>query len=158
MCIKNVKKMLETLLSDNGSAIVTSFFTMFLLLFVECHNYQNLTGSYRKNTSQTPSGDVKCDSSLGPEWFRFQDAAGTKMPTSCVSTRHCGTDAPGWLNGAHPEVADGQVIRNVCFNWKLNCCRWAINIQVRNCGSYFVYYISGTPSANPCSLGYCGSD
>lgn len=127
--------------------------------FVECQDYQNLTSSYRKTTHVTvDAANTYCDQSLGPGWFRFQGDAGTKMPTSCVSENHCGTNAAGWLNGAHPTVAEGQVSKQVCFTWLSNCCHFAINIQVRNCGFYFVYFISGTLPSNPCYLGYCGTD
>lgn len=79
------------------------------------------------------------------------------MPTSCVPGYRCGTQATGWLNGTHPTVADGKVTRQVCFRWD-SCCQWAINIQVRNCGDFFVYYIDGTPQEHPCHLGYCTTD
>ena len=132
---------------------------VFSLFRLECHDYQSLTSSYRKNTYATvDAANTHCDQSLGPGWFRFQGAAGIKMPTSCVSGNHCGTNAAGWLNGVHPAEAEGQVTRQVCFSWSSDCCRFAIDVLVRNCGSYFVYFISGTPSANPCYLGYCGSD
>ena len=78
------------------------------------------------------------------------------MASSCPPTYRCGTQAPGWLSGGHPSVADGQVSRTVCFHWNRNCCLWSTNIQVRNCGSYHVYYLSGTPAG--CNLRYCGSD
>ena len=123
---------------------------------LECQNYQSLTSANRKNTYVTISAG--CDSGLGPGWFRFQGDAGTKMPTSCVTDNRCDTHAPGWLNGAHPSVADGKVTRQVCFNYFSNCCIWSINIQLRNCGDYFVYYISGTPPEHPCELRYCGAD
>lgn len=77
------------------------------------------------------------------------------MPTACVPINRCNTRATGWLNGNHPTVADGQVTRQVCFHWSSNCCYWSTNIQVRNCGEYFVYLLSGTPA---CSLRYCGTD
>ena len=77
------------------------------------------------------------------------------MPTACVPINRCNTRATGWLNGNHPTVADGQVTRQVCFHWSSNCCYWLTNIQVRNCGEYFVYLLSGTPA---CSLRYCGTD
>ena len=80
------------------------------------------------------------------------------MATSCVSTNHCGTHAPGWLNGAHPTVADSQVTRQACFHYFSTCCVWSINIQVRNCGDYFVYYINRTPLEHTCHLRYCGAD
>ena len=131
--------------------------TMSYLYLLECQNYQAITDNYgRKNTYVTSY--VHCDSTLGPGWFRFQEATGTKMPTSCVPTNRCNTRAPGWLNGAHPTVADGQVTRQVCFHYFSNCCNWSINIQVRNCGGYFVYYFSGTPSERPCALRFCSSD
>ena len=123
---------------------------------LECQSYQNLTNGDRKNTSG--AGLVTCDSSLGPGWFRFQGDAGTKMAATCVPDYHCGTHATGWLNGAHPTVAEGQVTRQVCFNWISNCCNWSINIQVQSCGDFFIYYISGTPQEHPCHLRYCGAD
>ncbi|XP_078382687.1 uncharacterized protein LOC144665329 isoform X1 [Oculina patagonica] len=121
----------------------------------ECISYQALTDGGRKNTA---GGAIECDSSLGPGWFRFLGDAGTKMPTSCVPAYRCGTHAPGWLNGAHPTVTEGKVTRQVCFNWGNNCCTWTINIQVRNCGDFFVYYFKGTPPEHSCNLRYCGAD
>ena len=71
-----------------------------------------------------------------------------------VSIR-CNTHASGWLNGAHPTVADGQVTRTVCFHWDSNCCKWSSSVKVINCGGYYVYYITGTPE---CALRYCSTD
>ena len=96
-----------------------------------------------------------CDNSLSG-WYRFGGGAGTKMPTSCVSIARCGTYGTGWMNGAHPTVADGKVTRKVCYHWSSNCCRWSNNIEVVSCGQYYVYKLS-PPSAG-CTLGYCGSD
>ena len=31
------------------------------------------------------------------------------MPTTHVSAGSCDTDFPGWLNGTHPTVEDGEV-------------------------------------------------
>ena len=55
-----------------------------------------------------------CDN--GPKgWYRFEGAAGTRMPTSCSPTHRCNSHLPGWLSGAHPTQADGQVSRTVFF-------------------------------------------
>ena len=121
----------------------------------ECQNPASLTEANRKETF---TGVGLCDNTLGPNWFRFQGAAGNKMAATCVPTNRCGTHATGWLNGVHPTVSEGIVTRQVCFNWSGGCCVWSINIQVRNCNGYFVYYISGTPPVHPCHLRYCGAD
>ncbi|CAH3175999.1 unnamed protein product [Porites lobata] len=120
----------------------------------QCQNYASLNSGNRKITY--PYNHHYCDNGIGPGWFRFVGSAGTRMPTSCPPTGRCGTSAPGWLNGGHPTVADGQVSRQVCFHWNGNCCLWSTNIKVRNCGSYYVYYLSGTPSG--CHLRYCGTN
>ena len=117
----------------------------------ECQNYGSLNSGDRQITYTSYYG---CDSGLGPGWFRFEGSAGTRMPTSCPPTGRCDTNAPGWMNGGHPTVADGQVSRQVCFHW-YGCCQWSTNIKVRNCGSYYVYYLSGTPT---CDLRYCGTN
>ena len=102
----------------------------------------------------TGQNSVKCDQrDLTPGWYRFQGAAGDKMPTSCVPIRRCGTHAPGWISGAHPTVGQGIVQRKVCYHWSGNCCRWTNNIKVKNCGAFYVYELQKTPV---CSLRYCG--
>ncbi|XP_073250793.1 uncharacterized protein [Porites lutea] len=119
----------------------------------ECQNYGSLNSGDRKITYTSSS--YYCDNRIGRGWFRFEGSAGTRMPTSCPPYYRCNTAATGWLNGGHPTAADGQVSRTVCFHWTSSCCEWSINIKVRNCGSYYVYYLSGTPY---CDLRYCGTN
>ena len=107
------------------------------------------------NRNQKYGSGLNCDDSLSTGWYRFGGGAGTKMPTSCVPNQRCGTLAPGWMNGAHPTVAQGKVTRKVCYNWSSNCCSWSNNIEVVNCGLYYVYKLSPPPI---CTLRYCGSD
>ena len=118
----------------------------------ECQNYASLKSADRKITYTTSS--YYCDLGTGPGWFRFEGSAGTRMLTSCPPINRCSTEAPGWVNGGHPTVADGQVTRTVCFHYSGNCCNWSTNIKVRNCGSYYVYYLNGTPV---CNLRYCST-
>ena len=75
------------------------------------------------------------------------------MSNECVPPYHCGTHAPGWLLGAHPEMSDGVVTRTVCFSWRNKCCRWRSQISVRNCGDFYVYRLQRAPK---CKLRYCG--
>ncbi|XP_066023776.1 uromodulin isoform X2 [Pocillopora verrucosa] len=121
----------------------------------ECQNPASLAEANRKVTF---TGVGLCDNTLGPNWFRFQGAAGNRMAATCVPTNRCGTHATGWLKGVHPTVSEAIVTRQVCFHWSGECCNWSINIQVRNCNGYFVYNISGTPPVHPCHLRYCGAD
>ena len=121
----------------------------------ECLNYTAITTQNgRKNTYV--STKAFCDNDLFG-WHRFEAATGTKMPTSCVPKDRCNTRASGWLNGDHPTVAEGLVTRQVCFSFN-DCCSWSINIQVRNCGDFFIFNFMGTPPENPCFLRYCSTD
>ena len=120
-----------------------------------CHHYKNLTEASRKITYVTPDGSELCDSHLRGGWYRFVGAAGTKMPTTRVQAFRCGTDWPGWLDGAHPTVEDGEVQRTVCFSDRLTGCRYLTNIFVKNCRSYFIYKLFPSRS---CFSRYCGTD
>ena len=82
------------------------------------------------------------------------------MTTTCPPFGTCNTVAPGWLNGAHPEVTDGNVTRKVCFSFGAGqCCDRKTEIQVRNCSEYIVYYLHSTPfHGGAIVLRYCGSD
>ncbi|CAH3023193.1 unnamed protein product, partial [Porites evermanni] len=121
----------------------------------KCQNYTTLDNANRKITYH--GHKLHCDNTIGPGWFRFEGAAGKMMPTSCPPKFRCGTTSTGWLNGEHPTVEDGQVTRMVCFHWMSKCCKYLTYIKVRNCGSYYVYYLSGTPLPR-CYLRYCGTD
>ena len=124
-----------------------------LFISSDCPSYSSLTDASRKMTYVNVN--TSCDSSLTSGWYRFEGSAGTRMPTSCVPIDRCNTQAPGWLSGGHPTVAEGQVSRTVCFHWNSNCCQWSTSIQVKNCGAFYIYYFSGTPN---CYLRYCGTD
>ena len=81
-----------------------------------------------QRTASNPSLDKaqsRCDQSdITPGWYRFTGVAGNpKMPTACPAVRRCGTHAPGWIDGQHPSVAEGEVTREVCYHWSNNCCR-----------------------------------
>jgi cysteine-rich repeat protein len=107
--------------------------------------------------NQTNGEEVECDLDLPDDgqWSRFSGPAGTTMPTSAPDTFHCGTHAPGWLNGAIPAEADGIVERDVCFHWDDNTCNWKVPISVRNCGPFVMFKLKPVPT---CALRYCGAD
>ena len=127
----------------------------FPLLHSECYNYSYLTEAERSmGYYNRLNGYLKCDRFLPFGWYRFDGAAGTEMPTSCVGQYRCGTHAPGWLNGSHPRVTDGIVTAKVCFHWGSDCCLWSANIRVRNCSGFYVYEL--VPPRG-CHLRYCGN-
>lgn len=118
----------------------------------ECKNYALLSDSERSVDNVDKL--YKCDKDvITAKWYRFVGDAGNQMPTSCVNKLHCGTHAPGWLDGQHPSVGDGVVRRKVCFNWMNKCCYWNKQIEVRNCGKFYVYKLDKPPV---CRLRYCG--
>ena len=118
-----------------------------------CHwqNYQNLSDTERKYDYVNVND--KCDDTLDG-WYRFEGAAGTKMVTTCPPMNRCGAVYPVWLNGSHPTVAEGKVTRNVCIN-KSACCDISLFIQVKNCGSYYIYKLF---YPGYCPARYCGAD
>ena len=93
-----------------------NWFNNLQLLFLaeECTTYLSLTSGDQKTTYTSITN--QCDRNL-KGWYRFQGAAGTRMPTSCTPKHRCSTGATGWLNGSHPTVADGKVSRQVCFSY-----------------------------------------
>ena len=120
-----------------------------------CYHNKNLSDATRKISYLTPSGSELCDSQLPSGWYRFVGAAGTKMPTTRVPAYKCGADWSGWLNGAHPTVEDGEVKRTVCFSDRSTGCKYAINISVKNCSSYYIYQLFKPPS---CPMRFCSTD
>ena len=125
----------------------------FSFLARSCSHYFVLEDSDR-DVANTDQKNLTCDQGLNPylDWYRFKGAAGIRMPTFCVPKRRCGTHAPGWLNGSHPSVREGIVTRRVCYHWGSNCCNWENDIQIQNCGAFYVYRLVKPPQ---CYLRYC---
>ena len=122
----------------------------------DCYHYSTLSDADRKSSYETPqSSDGVCDNLLLEGWYRFEGAAGTKMPTTPVDDFHCNTVFSGWLNGAEPTVADGEVIRAVCYTRSSNTCSHSNKILMKNCGSFFIYKLVPTPI---CNSRYCSTD
>ncbi|CAH1274736.1 TIE1 [Branchiostoma lanceolatum] len=120
-----------------------------------CSDYIVLNEAWR-NVQQVNDGSAdNCDSGFTGKWYRFKGPAGHAMPTKAPpSVYRCGTDAPMWMNGTHPTLADGEVSRQVCVYWSGNTCNWQTNIKVRACRTgYFVYKL---PAAPGCYRAYCG--
>jgi len=126
---------------------------MFLLEVDGCTNYKVLSEADRAQGNAEPPHD-RNDGSLVTGWYRFQGAAGDRMPDKCVLKYRCGTERPGWLNGAHPTVAEGVVTRKVCYSDYVDCCSKSNIIKVKSCSSYYVYELQRTP--NPFGR-YCGN-
>ncbi|XP_052090373.1 von Willebrand factor D and EGF domain-containing protein-like isoform X3 [Mytilus californianus] len=63
------------------------------------------------------------------------------MPTSAPGYKHCGTIYPIWLNGQLPSYEDGNVTREACLQTKNDICEQKINIQIKNCGRFYIYYL-----------------
>ena len=76
------------------------------------------------------------------------------MPEHEIDRYHCGTNAPGWLNGNHPTENYLIVDREVCFNYYFgdSSCYYNIQVQIIKCDTYFLYYLEDAPR---CNLRYC---
>ncbi|KAK3103299.1 hypothetical protein FSP39_018320 [Pinctada imbricata] len=94
---------------------------------------------------------AKCDSTIQEAWYRVNSTAGEDVITSCPPSDRCGTNGPIWMNDTFPNEADGIVDRIMCASTLRDCCESQIQIQMKNCSTYNVYYLKQTP----CPQAYC---
>ena len=157
-----------TLFSEFVLVVVVDFFFFhfrcsFFPLVDPCHQYRTLNSSDRNvNDAESPD-QLSCDEQLRfsrSGWYRFQGAAGTRLPTKCTQSKRCHTDFPGCLNVKHKPlpsegVTEGSI--RVCFKKVSNCDCCAVQhaIFIKNCSSYFVYKLFPPPG---CKRRYWGTD
>ena len=108
-----------------------------------CTNYTVLSEADRAQGNAQPPHH-RGDEGLVTGWYRFQGAAGDRIPDKCVLMYRCGTEIPVWLNGTHPTAAEGVVTRAVCYTYGSDCCGDSNIIKVKNCSSYYVYELPRT--------------
>ncbi|XP_072893130.1 uncharacterized protein [Hemitrygon akajei] len=99
----------------------------------ECRNYMN-------------------DETRTEGWYRFKSSGGWRIPETVISPNKCSGTSPGWLDGSHPSVGEGEVNRTVCFSWEKNNCSTKRTIKIKNCGAFFVYWLKPT---HCCNKVYC---
>ena len=121
-----------------------------------CLSYGKLNNPYRSTGYVAKEGvdPLICDLNLKTGWYRFTSKVGGEMPTTKVDRLHCGTDAPIWMRGTHPLVAEGIVDRTACVNFNdiQNGCI-PIAIKVKKCpGSFYVYRLVAPYG---CAMAYC---
>ncbi|TRY78825.1 hypothetical protein TCAL_08759 [Tigriopus californicus] len=131
-----------------------------------CNNYNILDQAWRKIVPRY-IGSYKCDlerPKLQEGWYRFQEPAGTFLPTSApgslVENRICGPQMAAWVDGEHPKKHEGTVSRRFCFQWETGPCQFHVNSNIRTCedaqtGTTFYVYLLKIPSDIPCNFGYC---
>jgi hypothetical protein len=116
-------------------------------------NVNHNDGDGNIETCDRTNSNIVDDEWWGYEWYRFTGAAGNRMPEDAPNQHSCGCEAPGWMLGDHPLVDEGVAPRTVCFHWSNDTCQWQADIEVINCGNFYVYHL---PNATTCALRYCG--
>ncbi|XP_009305230.1 uncharacterized protein isoform X1 [Danio rerio] len=112
-----------------------------------CYNYTSLDEPWRSTDNSYFYYNYyyysMCDYNVEWNgWYRlFDNNQSTQMPESCVNPYMCGSYNPMWLNGSHPELEDGVVLRQVCVSGWSGCCAYTSEpIRVKACpGDYYVY-------------------
>ncbi|XP_058537070.1 pancreatic secretory granule membrane major glycoprotein GP2-like [Ochotona princeps] len=127
--------------------------------FDPCENYTELDEPSRGTNSKERI--EACDDHLSG-WYRFQSDGGITLLEECIPMFKCHTDAPLWLNGAHPKLGEGIVSRTVCAHWVENCCFWEYEAEVKACLDYSRYpddpdlfYVYQLEPTTNCNLRYC---
>jgi len=118
-----------------------------------CSNYKELNEPRRSIKSAWRKGHrAVCDRHLESGWYRFTSEVGGKMPERKVEEYNCGTHDPIWLNGRHPAVNGGHVVLKACIHSFGIACDESFDINVKNCGDFYVYYLKPTYY---CATAYC---
>lgn len=123
-----------------------------------CSNttYKSINEPRRSTKAVWKAGEKPlCDRGLLLGWYRFTSYTGGKIPEWKVPEDHCGTQAPVWLNGKHPEIKGENVVREACIHVLGDGCWERFDINITNCGDYFVYYLR---PFYYCAVAYCAGE
>ncbi|CAG2245243.1 unnamed protein product [Mytilus edulis] len=114
----------------------------------ECSSDKTVANANKRSSDyilDTSEDTVLSDHDLEMKWYRIISDNGDMMPTSAPGCNHCGTVNPIWLNGSMPIYDEGTVTRAACLQTKEDICKSTIDIQIRICGSYYLYYLQSSP-------------
>ncbi|XP_071126275.1 uncharacterized protein [Mytilus edulis] len=114
-------------------------------------NYRNID-QWERSVGNINGGQI-CDNVLEPGWYRPISKAGKEMPTSCPKNgQKCGTTYPIWMNGTNPGPNKISNVTACVSSYNGGCCTSSYDIQVKNCGGFFIYNLQHTDG---CFQAYC---
>lgn len=110
-----------------------------------CGDYKVLNDSSRKYSSGI--GGQKSDNEpnndwAGEGWYRVMEPAGTRIYSSKPEKDEtCGTYYPGGIKvNIIPDA--GETVNNVvCLSGSTSYCEETVQIKVKNCGRFYLYYL-----------------
>ena len=115
-------------------------------------NYKTLD-QWQRSVKNTGVNGTICDNMLQPGWYRPISLAGNMMPTQCQEGGFtCGTINTLWMNGSHPAAGDISNVTACASSYNGGCCITSYNIQVKNCGDFYIYNLQNTKG---CYQAYC---
>ncbi|XP_071126545.1 uncharacterized protein [Mytilus edulis] len=136
--------------------VLFSFFTVFTVVISQ--DDPCLEGNYIElnQWERSVANDIRkgiCDNFLPSGWYRPISLAGNTMPTECIQGGfRCGTTSTLWMNGSYPSVGEVSNVTACASNYNGGCCISSYDIQVKNCGDYYVYNLTHT---HGCYEAYC---
>ena len=134
---------------------------MYILLADPCHGYHTFNASDRNLAKAHGSDSWDCKPTFQKRWYRFDGAAGTRLPTQFSRT---GSEPYSvWLNVKDKRLPHkGEGVKegiNVCLPLDdSDRCQKRYDyftISVKNCSSYLVYKLSKIPT---CPYRYYGTN
>jgi len=108
----------------------------------EIDDYKDLNSGDRSETYEDATD--KCDAEdLKDEWhywYKVSGNAGNALASKNKPPRgSCGTMVRLYLKDDHPSFGDGEVTLRVCAAEGNAACEYDMNIQVINCGAFYLY-------------------
>ncbi|XP_033742340.1 von Willebrand factor D and EGF domain-containing protein-like [Pecten maximus] len=117
----------------------------------QADNHVIMNDPTRFTTYQTVQTSVRCDTDLVKQWYRipFGSVATTPPPVY-----RCGTDQPVWIQPETLPATGESKLVTICLRTQSDVCAATGYIEVKNCGSFYVYELR---QLNPdyCNLAYC---
>ncbi|XP_052268981.1 uncharacterized protein LOC127870427 isoform X2 [Dreissena polymorpha] len=117
-------------------------------------NHDNITSmGFRNVTNKDCSQNRVTDYRLVRAWYYAgPDPILTSPPDQLC---RCGANFPIWMNGSLPHPQDGIVSRDTCLKYSTNCDT-RFGIQVKNCGTFYVYKLPPTREDHTAYCFDCG--
>ena len=90
-------------------------------------------------------------------WYKVSGNAGNALASkNAPAVNTCGALVRVYLKNDHPNISDGVVTKRVCVATPANTCLNEREIQVVNCGAFYLYkLIEIRDSCDPKTWRYC---